>query len=391
MKIAFFTAPLLNHGGGVEKHFMTMANEMAKRGHQVSILNLSGGFYKKLSIFLTLYYHSNQVNDLRLKDSEVKEGLKNIRWIVGDLKKIQKNLKEFDVVYSKNEIIDLLPLKLMRKKYLPPVLVGIHTPIYYPVSNSYQAKLHNAIYLSFFYRWLLSIANQFRVLNSDDKKLLKRLMGNSKKIVKIMNPIDTEFFRPVKSKTNSAKFKITFAGRLNQQKGVDLFVQIIDKLSSFDFFNELLFSIAGSGDEEPLVNAVCQKYPNVRYLKHIAQKDMLQLYTSHDLVVAPSRYETMHWVSLESQSCGVPVVASNIPGPREIILDNKTGFLVKVNPEDFVEKIVYLYNLKKNSPERFAEYKLNARENILAKFSYINICSRLENVFKKTITDEQKA
>jgi len=269
-----------------------------------------------------------------------------------------------------------------------PLIIGIHTPIYYPVSDSFQTRFHNFLYLGPLYKWLLKKACCFRVLNSDDEALLKKILGSTKKeIIKISNPIDAGFFKPlkIKSKENKNLFKVLFVGRLNEQKGVDIFCQIVEKLAQRRNFDQFLFYIAGSGDEEVRVVKICEKFKNVNFLGQVSQEKLPLLYSSSDVLVAPSRYETMHWVSLEAQSCGVPVIVTDIPGPREIIIDRESGFLVKLDSKEFINKILFFYRLKKNRSKEFQKYKIQARKNILKKFDYLTICNQLEQLFSEAI------
>jgi len=108
MKIAFFSVPLLNYGGGFEKHLIIMANEMARRNHKVSIINLSEKFYFKFNFLLKFYYRMKSEDNLRFSNDEINSKLKNVEWIVGGFDRIREKIKGFDVIYSKNEIIDLL-------------------------------------------------------------------------------------------------------------------------------------------------------------------------------------------------------------------------------------------------------------------------------------------
>lgn len=394
MKIIFFTAPLLNHGGGAEKHFIAMGNEMAKRGHKVSIINLNKDFYQKISFLLTLYYRSNQVNEFRYSDEEVLKSLrKGVNWLAVNFKNLKKELIKSDVIYTKNEILDLFLLKMIKVSDEVPIIIGIHTPVYYPIDNSFQAKIHNFLYLSRFYKWLIKEASNIRVLNSDDEKLFKKRFAiNKERLFKISNPIDTKFFSPKKRNEGQKKFKIIFVGRLNQQKGVDFLCELIKELSRFykNIFKNIIFSIVGTGDSENLIKELCKRFKNVIFFGQVSQKELPFLYSQNDILVAPSRYETMHWVSLESQSCGLPVIATNIPGPREIIKNNKTGFLINFNKKIFIKKIIFFYNLKKESPKLFNRFILESRKNIINKFGYKSICDKLENLLLKTMNKNEK-
>jgi hypothetical protein len=61
--------------------------------------------------------------------------------------KMARMLRRCDVVYAKNEVLDLSVLQMIRAKQLPPIICGVHTPMRYPRAVSPQARLHNRLYL----------------------------------------------------------------------------------------------------------------------------------------------------------------------------------------------------------------------------------------------------
>lgn len=382
MNIAFFMAPLLNHGGGAEKYFITMANEMVRRGHKISIVNLNELFYKKLTFLLSIYYAS-KLGSVRYTDEDIEGMLKNVDWIRVRLKDLRKNLQGFDVIYTKNEILDLGILRLVGFKNLPPVIASIETPIYYPITASLQGRLHNLLYSSFIYKNLVESCVAIRVSNSEDEVLAReRYHKHVDSIYKIYYPLDTRFLEAKKGKEDQF-LNILFVGRLTEQKGIDILVEIIKGLSVKPIFKDLHFTIVGSGGMDNKVKSLDSKFENVNYLGHIPSDQIPEVYSSNDILIAPSRYETLHWVSLEAQACSLPVIVSDIPGPRDIIIDGKTGFLVENKPENFIDKIEYFYNLKRYNPEKFSEFCREARKHILEKFRPHLIFDQLEEMFEK--------
>lgn len=383
MKIAFFMVPLLNYGGGAEKYFITVANAMAERGHDVSIVNLDRSFYRKLTFVLSIYYQT-KLKNIRYTDKEIKKQLKGVRWIKSNLGNLKATLQKFDTIYSKNEVLDLLTLKLIGFKNLPPVIVGFRTPVFYPITSSAKSKFHNFLYLSQVYKWLLKDCVFLHVSNSDDELLIKKRFSNFRhKTLKIFHPFEYKAFRPPKKERKNDELRVLFAGRLNEQKGVDILVEVIERLSTKPIFKCLRFIIAGSGEWQGKVELLEKKFDNVNWLGHVPQDEMPEIYSLNDIVIAPSRWETMHWVSLEAQSCGLPVIVSDIPGPRDIIVNGKTGFLVKCNVESFVNKIMYFLNLKKHNPEKFDKFGIKAKKHIQEKFEPSRIYNQLESMFKK--------
>jgi glycosyltransferase involved in cell wall biosynthesis len=66
----------------------------------------------------------------------------------------------------------------------------------------------------------------------------------------------------------------------------------------------------------------------VNYVGYGSRMQLVEAYRTSHLLVVPSRFEEFSIVILEAQAAGTPVVASNISGPAEIILNNKSGILV---------------------------------------------------------------
>ncbi len=77
---------------------------------------------------------------------------------------------------------------------------------------------------------------------------------------------------------------------------------------------------------------------------HHDTKDMEAAYLEGSVFVMTSRFEGFGMVLIEAMSCGLPCVAFDCPyGPREIIEDGKTGFLIPYDDDDmFIEKLIYL-------------------------------------------------
>lgn len=388
MKIALFIAPPINYGGGAEKYFITLANAMAERSHQVGIINLDQSFDNKLTLFLSIFHHGkisyNSELKYRYTDTEITNMLNNVSWIKTNFRRIKYILQSYDVIYAKNEILDLGILKLLDFRKLPPVITGIHTPIFYPIADTPKEKVHNLLYLSPIYKLLLRECALIHVPNSSDEIFISNHFSiPSNKVLRIFYPFDSKLFTPLKTPRNNNIFNILFVGRLTKQKGVDLLIAIIERLATKSVFTNMHFTIVGSGDLSDEVNILAVKYNNIDYLGHISPENMPFIYSSHDILLSPSRYEMLPWVCLEAQSCGIPVVSSNIPGPRDIIIDGQTGFLVEYSADEYMDKILYFYNLKNVNYNKYRKFRIQASEHIQSKFEPTGIYNQSEEMFEK--------
>ena len=65
---------------------------------------------------------------------------------------------------------------------------------------------------------------------------------------------------------------------------------------------------------------------------------MAKLHNACDIYAAPSRLEGFGMIQLEAQACGKPVISINVGGPRDVIKNGKTGFLVDIEHEVKLER-----------------------------------------------------
>ena len=68
---------------------------------------------------------------------------------------------------------------------------------------------------------------------------------------------------------------------------------------------------------------------NIRFIGNVSNENVLTLINKSDVLVLPSLSEGFPRVILEGMLCGIPIVASNVRGIKEIIEDGKNGFLFK--------------------------------------------------------------
>lgn len=156
-----------------------------------------------------------------------------------------------------------------------------------------------------------------------------------------------------------------------QNKGEDILKRILLKLN----LNNIEYNYISIGKY--------QDYKGIKNRVHydsILQHELINLYMKSDLCLIPSRYETFSMVTLESILCGTPVIAFDNSGPTDIIIDNKTGFLVDSFDEDlFFNKIKDNLDYKINN---YIELKKSSSETAF-KFSASNIKSKFDRIYFK--------
>lgn len=348
MKIALYTTSILEFGGGLEKYFIETANNLSRFDDcQVDVVTLDDKFTAKLAKLLSFYYFKKIT-----KAYLYKENLKIIKKNLGEakyfkcknFKGLKKKLNEYDVIYSKNEILEASIFKFFLKyKNLPPIIFGVHTPHFYPKTVNLPSKIHNLIYGSKIYNFLTSGAAAFHVINSSDEEKLKKQLGK-KFVKKIYNPFDFNQFE--KNADNhkfnfmleGSKFNIIWLGRLSEQKGVADLVKIINELNP-KLGDKVVWNIVGDGAEKNKIIKLKEEWQNVNYFGHIEHKYIPNLIARNNLFILTSKWEGFPYTLIEAQTMNLPVISYDIPGPRDIIKNKVNGFLVE-NRQDFEKMII---------------------------------------------------
>ncbi|PFD44390.1 glycosyl transferase [Bacillus cereus] len=161
--------------------------------------------------------------------------------------------------------------------------------------------------------------------------------------------VDCSLFHPTYNKdlfrkkyNITADYILSYVGRLAPEKDIDTLQTLIHMTNKER--NDIHWLITGDG---PLAKILHENVPktNVTFTGYLQGEDLAEAYASSDLMVFPSATETFGNVVLESLACGTPVIGANSGGVKNIIKDEKTGFLCDPKNEDsFLSSIYYLLN-----------------------------------------------
>ncbi len=132
--------------------------------------------------------------------------------------------------------------------------------------------------------------------------------------------------------------QIIFAGRLSKEKGIESLIKISKTLPP-----ELHLLIAGSGPMEKDIKKIDKLYPNVHYLGYLPKEDLIPLVRGSIVLIQPSLAEGISTTLLEAMACKIPLIASNVGGNKELILNNQNGFLINpTSTDELLEKILVI-------------------------------------------------
>ena len=188
--------------------------------------------------------------------------------------------------------------------------------------------------------------------------------------------VNVEQFLPVNQEKKDDKIRFLFIGRLMKEKGIEEYLEAADSLTQIH--NNIEFQILGFFEEDKYKNILKEnKNPCIRYLG--ISSDVRNEIQQVDCVVNPSYHEGMSNVLLESAAMEKPLLASDIPGCKEIIEDGQNGFLFKAQSTELLKNAIIKF-IQLNQDEREIMGK-KSRKKVVREFDrQIVVDSYLEEI-----------
>ena len=263
----------------------------------------------------------------------------------------------------------------------------------YNFSSKFK-KFYNSVMV----RSDLLIAGSNFIFSHINENYLKYL-NSKKKFLVIFRGINTEYFDQENLKKNSvSKLKtlwqiednskvILLPGRLTSWKGQELFIEAINKFKKLnadvDFTAVILGNDQGRTVYKKKLERLVEQYNLTNDFRFIGKCEyMPAAYMLADIVISSSiEPEAFGRVSVEAQSMKKPIIASNIGGSNETIIDNKTGILFESgNAESLSKKINEIINLDTLTLELMGK---EGRKNVINRFNIEKMCLNTYSEYKK--------
>ena len=229
----------------------------------------------------------------------------------------------------------------------------------------------------------------------------KKYLSSKKKFLVIFRGINVDYFNSsttlaieenqLLSEWNLKKDKkiILMPGRLTSWKGQEIFIEALNLVNQ-QFGYQAFYAVILGGDQgrdiyTKKIKRLSEQYRLTGQLKFVKNcKNMPLAYKVSDLIVSASiEPEAFGRVSVEAQSMEKPIIASNIGGSNETIIDNQTGFLFQAgNPESLSKKIIEALNLDESTLKSMG---IEGRKNVIKKFNVEKMCFSTYSEYKKLL------
>ncbi|MCK2200722.1 glycogen synthase [Corynebacterium callunae] len=221
------------------------------------------------------------------------------------------------------------------------------------------------------------------------------------KVRVVLNGIDTELWQPRPTFADAEESVLSrlgvdptrpivaFVGRITRQKGVE---HLIKAAAHFDEGVQLVLC-AGAPDTPEiearttaLVEELQSKREGVYWVQEMLDKFKIQeILTAADTFVCPSIYEPLGIVNLEAMACSTAVVASDVGGIPEVVVDGSTGSLVHYDENDvetFERDLAEAVNTMVADRRRAALFGEAGRTRAIDAFSWSAIAQQTIDVYK---------
>ena len=222
------------------------------------------------------------------------------------------------------------------------------------------------------------------------KKFLVIFRGINVDYFELSTILDSEENRLISDwEVDRNKKTILMPGRLTAWKGQETFIEalnLVNKELGYESFNAVILgSDQGRDIYTKKIKRLAEQYRLTSQLKFIEHcKNMPLAYKISDIVVSASvEPEAFGRVAVEAQSMEKPIIASDIGGSNETIIDNVTGFLFQSgNAEALSKKIIEVLQLDES---RLKSIGIEGRKNIIKKFNVEKMCFSTYSEYKKLL------
>jgi glycogen(starch) synthase len=312
--------------GGLGAHVLALTQAQALRGHEVTVITQAG------QGDVGSHVNSNGVKVIRVANhypdaQMVHEKFTN--WVHGFALASQTACelmsRKPEVVHG-HDWIAASQLIVAAKRFSVPSVLTVHATEFGRHNGWLTSRLSQMVY-----------ANERRAVQSADSVIVcSQYMTHEirsgygvepKNLNVIANAVTPVLSVPRRTVNNSENIVVGFIGRLEWEKGVHHIIDAMELINDA----RVKLEIVGSGSQLVNLEEKVQRKrlgDRVSFLGHIEDHDRVDVVQSWNLAVIPSSYEPFGIVALEIGQVGVPIIASQVGGLRDIIPSSEFGYLI---------------------------------------------------------------
>ena len=308
------------------------------------------------------------------------------------LKKIKEIIRRFqpDIVHTHASKAGALGRKAAFDCGVPIVIHTFHGHIFHSYFSWWKTKLYQLIERKLSKKTTGIIA--ISAIQKNELSLKYKICHPSKiKIIPLgfdLSPFNENLKEKREHTRNSyalegSDIAVAIIGRLVAIKNHQMFLDIIEKVNQ-KTRKKVVYFIVGDGEEsdniQESIKPLKEKGMDIRMTSWI--KDIATFNAGMDIICLTSKNEGTPVSLIEAQAAGIPIIATNVGGIKDIILEDKTGYIVNTDDIDgFAEK---LWELIENENKR-QEMSQNGWTFVKDKFQYTKLISNMDEYYKSLL------
>ncbi len=380
--LCIVTHTFLPHVGGIERVVYEQGKRLMQQGFKLTVLTNKIGTEKKYT------YEGINVQCYDSLNLGFRLGIPYVIPSIGSLRIFLETLKSCDIIHAHGHpyLSSLIAAKVAERYNKPFILTQHNTFIQYQGIWNIVEKLNDTLVGS----RVLKSADKIIIVSKATKDYVLSLGANAERTEIIHNGVDLTRFRPIPECRHTIRKKLAVpedamvavtVRRLVYKNGIDTFIESA-KIAIRE--NPQLFFIAvGGGPDFSQVKAKVEQLEiekNFKLAGFVADRDLPSYYNSADFFILPSKSgEGLPLVALEAMACGLPVVATDVGGIKEIMIEGCGEIVPPDSPEHLAKAMI---NVSRSNP---ASCKEALRKEIEERYSWDRNVEKLMKIYEELI------
>lgn len=331
MKIIFSS----NISWSIYNFRLQLLKSLQEDGHQVYTVGLEDDYSEKL---VAEGFHFNPIN-INNNSTNPLEDLK----LIYSYYKIYSSIKP-----------DIICHNAIKPNIYGTIAAGIlNIPVVNNISGLgtlFIKKSFSTNVAKLLYKFSQKKATKVFFQNKYDRDLFldSKLISKKKCLLIPGSGVNTKRFHPNLRENKEGKFQFLFIGRLLYDKGINEYIEAIRLLKAR--YSNVTFNVLGpfyEKNDTAISQEKLEEWIEADLITYLGFTDHVEKYMRYaDCVVLPSYREGLSKVLIEASSMGLPIVTTNVPGCKDVVIDGETGFLCEVKDSkdlaDKMEKLLLL-------------------------------------------------
>lgn len=223
-------------------------------------------------------------------------------------------------------------------------------------------------------QWFFKQFDTLLVPTGEYMKILRQRGYSQRHMQLFRRGLRTEQFKPLPAVKRPVKqgHKLLYVGRVGKDKNLDFLLEAYRQIRRRH--RGISLTVVGSGPYLDELRQGCADLPDVTFTGRVAYERLPEIYNQHHIFLFPSTIDTFGMAVLEAQACGLPALVSDVGGPREIVADGQTGYVLKVDAvQGWVLRLDELLTDRANGGNLWRLLGTNARKRIVEHYCWDRI------------------